>query len=335
VEVLRKADKDREYGKGLGVLAVDVNLDGKPDVYVANDTVDNFLYVNVSVPGKIRFKEEGMFAAVARDGNGAPNGSMGVDAGDPEGDGRPWIWVTNYENELHALYRNLCEKDRVFFGFQTPAAGIAAIGQKYVGWGTGFIDVDHHGWEDLFVADGHAIRYPTGQAARRQKPVLLRNWQGKFKDLTRRGGSYFAQDHLARGVGLADLDNDGRVDLVISHMNEPVAILRNVATPPEGKAYHWLGVELAGKGHADVVGALVILESGGRKQTRFAKGGGSYVSSGDRRHVFGLGEGATVDRLTVVWPDGTRKEWRGLTPDRYYRLTQGLEAAEPRPAAKK
>jgi enediyne biosynthesis protein E4 len=339
-EVLEKADnkdpKQTEFGKGLGVLAVDVNGDGKPDLYVANDTVDNFLYVNVSVPGQIRFREEGMFAGVARDGNGAPNGSMGVDAGDPDGSGKPWLWVTNYENELHALYRNLSDGDRVYFGFHTPAAGIAAIGQKYVGWGTGFLDVDHHGWEDLFIANGHAIRYPTGQgSARRQKPVFLRNWKGKFKDLTARGGSYFEKVHLARGVGLGDLDNDGKVDLVVSHMNERVAILRNVAEPPAGKAYHWLGVELAGKDHADIVGARVILESGGRKQTRFAKGGGSYASSGDRRHVFGLGEQTTVDRLTVIWPDGTRKEWRGLAPDRYYRLTQGRPDAEPRPGPKK
>jgi hypothetical protein len=323
---LKKGDQDKEYGKGLGVLAVDVNLDGKPDVYVANDTVDNFLYLNLSTPGKIRFREEGMFAGVARDGNGAPNGSMGLDAGDPAGDGKPWIWVTNYENELHALYRNLSNRGRVYFGFHTTAAGIAAIGQKYVGWGTGFLDVDHHGWEDLFIANGHAIRYPKGQgSARRQKPVFLRNWKGKFKDLTARGGGYFAKQHLARGAGLADLDNDGKVDLVVSHMNEPVAVLRNEA---ETRGRHWLGVELAGKGHADVVGAKVVLDRGGCKQTGFARGGGSYASSGDRRHVFGLGAEGTVGRVTVVWPDGEQQHWDGLAVDRYHRLVQGQKEAE-------
>jgi hypothetical protein len=243
---------------------------------------------------------------------------MGVDAGDPDGGGRPWLWVTNYENELHALYRNLCQKDRVIFLFDTPGSGIAAIGQKYVGWGTGFLDIDHHGWEDLVIANGHAIRFPTG-APRRQKPVLLRNDEGKFKDITQQGGAYFRQAHLARGVALGDLDNDGKIDLVISHLNEPVAILRNIA--PEG--HPWLGVDLVRKGHADIVGARVVLEAGGRRQTRFAKGGGSYASSSDRRLVFGLAKADRIDKLTVYWPDGRRQQWTGLGVDRYHVLVQG------------
>jgi hypothetical protein len=320
-------DRGGPGGKGLGVLAVDVNLDGKPDVYVANDTVDNFLYLNHSTRGKIRFTEKGLLAGVARDGSGSANGSMGVDAGDPEGSGLPWLWCTNYENELHALYRNVSDKKRVCFLYYTPASGIAAIGQKYVGWGTGFLDLDHHGWEDLFVANGHAIRHPTG-TTRSQKPVLLRNWKGKFKDITRRGGSYFQQPHLARGVALGDLDNDGKVDLVVSHMNEPVAVLRNAAR----ERHHWLGVQLARKDHADVVGTRVVLEAGGRKQTRFATGGGSYASSSDRRLVFGVGDADRIDKLVVFWPDGQRQEWTGLAPDRYHVLVQGVkEAREPRP----
>jgi hypothetical protein len=247
---------------------------------------------------------------------------MGTDAGDPENKGLPWLWCTNYENELHALYRNVSNKARVCFIFYTPASGIAAIGQKFVGWGTGFLDLDLHGWEDLFIANGHAIRYPTG-TTRRQRPVLLRNRDGKFTDITPRGGPYFKEQHLARGVALGDLDNDGRVDLVISHMNEPVTVLRNVA--PQG--HHWLGVQLAGKDHADVVGARVILEAGGRTQTRFARGGGSYASSSDRRLVFGLGPAQRIDKLSVIWPDGKRQEWTGLPLDRYYVLTQGEKEA--------
>ena len=255
--------------------------------------------------------------------------SMGLDAGDPFGTGRPALWVTNYENELHALYRNECTRDRNFFIFATPVSGIAAIGQKFVGWGTGFVDVDHHGYEDLVIVNGHAIRYPTG-ASRRQRPVLLRNRDGKFKDVSPRGGTYFRQEHLARGLVLADLDNDGKVDLGVSHMNDPVAVLRNTA--PDGN--HWLGVELARKDHADVVGARVVLESGGRKQTRFAKGGGSYASSPDRRLVFGLGAAEKADKLTVFWPDGTQQEWTGLRTDCYHVLTQGEK--EPRePGVKK
>jgi hypothetical protein len=299
------------------VIAVDVNLDGKPDVYVANDTVDNFLYMNHSTPGKIRLEERGLLAGVARDGGGNPNGSMGLAVGDPEDTGLPWLWVTNYERELHALYRNVSNAKRVCFLFYTPASGIAAIGQNYVGWGTGFLDIDHHGWEDLFIANGHAIRYSTG-STRSQKPVLLRNWRGKFKDITKRGGSFFQKPHLSRGVALGDLDNDGKTDLVISHMNEPISIVRNVA--PRGN--HWLGVQLARPDHADFVGARLILEAGGRKQTRFAAGGGSYASASDRRFVFGLGSTDRIDKLVVLWPDGHRQEWTALAPDRYHVLAR-------------
>jgi hypothetical protein len=301
-------------------LAVDVNLDGRPDIYVANDTVDKFLYINRSSPGKIRLSEQGLASGTARDQTGHANGSMGIDAGDPEGTGWPWLWVTNYEHELHGLYRNMRRKDNVYFLFQTTAAGIGAIGQQFVGWGTGFVDVDHHGWEDLFIANGHAIRYPPGKgAARLQRPVLLRNRGGKFKDISQRGGGYFSKVHLARGAALGDLNNDGKVDLIVSHMNEPVAVLRNISQEKN----HWLGVELRGKDHADVVGARVCLAADGRKQWRFAKGGGSYASSGDRRAVFGMGKTERVERLTVIWPDGQQQQWTGLAPDRYYRATQG------------
>ncbi len=334
-ERLQRAEKDDTgWGKGLGVIVADFNGDRKPDVYVANDTVDNFLYVNRGkAKGKLLFEELGMESGTARDQDGVPNGSMGVDTADYDGSGRPSIWVTNYEQELHALYRNECRPGREFFQFATQIAGIAAVGRDTVGWGTGFIDVDHHGWEDIILTAGHAIRHPKGSSPRSQRSMLLRNLgNAKFKDWSARGGGYFRTPHVGRGIALGDLDNDGKIDVVLNNLNEPTAVLRNVA---DTTGRHWLGIELKGKGHADVVGARLVVEAGGRKQTRFAKGGGSYASSGDRRHVVGLAEADKVDKVTVFWPSGKEQTWSGLEVDRYWRLSEGEEKARPSPTAKK
>ena len=318
-----------DSSKGLGVLLVDVDGDGKPDVYVANDTTPKFLYLNRSTPGKIRFEEVGERSGAARDGRGNANGSMGLDAGDYDGCGRPSLWVTNYENELPGLYRNETRPGVTFFHYQTAEAGLAAGSQKYVGWGTAFLDVDLDGWEDLFFVNGHVVRYhsETG-AGRKQPPVLYRNLGGRFQDVSRQIGSYHDTDHLARGVAFGDLDNDGRTDLVISQINEPAAVLRGVG----GRDCHWLGVQLVGENFADVVGAKAELQAGARTLTRFAKGGGSYLSSGDRRLLFGLGRETTPGRLTVAWPNGAKQTFDGLAGDRYYRIVQGRTKAEPCPA---
>jgi hypothetical protein len=316
---------DKDYGKGLGVLFVDVNGDRRPDIYVANDTSGNFLYLNTSTAGKLSFQEKGFSLGVARDGGGTPTGSMGVDAADYNGVGLPSLWVTNYEGELHSLYRNRPAGERLFFQYSTKTAGVAAIGQNFVGFGTAFFDFDNDGWEDLVISNGHVIRHPY-RCGVRQKPVLFRSaGDGTFADITPQGGPYFRTEHPGRGLAVADLDNDGRLDLVISNVNEPVVLLRNVST----NGAHWLGVELAGQDHRDIVGARLTLEAGGRKLTRFAKAGGSYLSSADRRHVFGLGATVTVTRLTVEWPSGEPKvqQFEGLAVGRYYKVVQGENEA--------
>jgi hypothetical protein len=327
-DALQRGDTqgDTLFGKGLGVIAADLNGDRKPDVYVANDTVDNFLYMNRTAEiGTLQFEEKGLETGTARDGDGTANGSMGLDVGDPFGQLRGSIWVTNYENELHALYKNECVDKKEFFGYATKMTGLAANGQDTVGWGTGFIDLDHHGWEDLLFATGHAIRHPKG-LPRAERPGLFRNkGNGKFIDIRSRGGPYFQTEHVSRGIVLGDLDNDGKIDVVFCNLNEPVAVLRNLA---ETTGNHWLGIELVGKDRRDVVGTRIVLESGGRKQARFAKGGGSYASSGDRRHVFGLGKDAGEGlKVTVNWSWGKDQEFTIPAVDRYWRLQQGV--AEP------
>jgi hypothetical protein len=317
---LRGESARRDYGKGLGVLMVDVNGDGKPDIYVANDTTGNFLYLNRSRRGTIRLEEMGFTSGAGRDQMGLPMGSMGVAVADYDECGRPSLWVTNYERELHALYHNDSKGGRVSFHFSSQAAGIAVLGQTYVGWGTGFLDLDHDGREHLLFVNGHPNFYPHAGGHRQQKPVILRNdGGGHFEPITPWGGPYFQQEHNGRGAAFGDLDNDGLPDVVVSHLNEPVPLLRNeVAT-----INHWLGVALSSRGNRDVVGAKLTLEVGGRRLYRFAHGGGSYLSSGDRRHLFGLGKADRVGRLTVTWPGGREEHWDGLAVDRYWRLAEG------------
>jgi enediyne biosynthesis protein E4 len=314
----------RSDGKGLAVLMVDVNGDGKPDVYVANDTDDKFLYMNRSKPGELILEEVALSVGVAGDDRGGPNGSMGLDAADYNHRGRPSLWVTNYENELHALYRNDCKDGRECFQYCTQVAGLAVIGKANVGWGTRFLDVDLDGWEDIMVAHGHVILHSPTKSPRRQLPVLMRNVQGKFVDATAQAGSYFQKPHSGRGVVTGDLNNRGRTDLIISHLNEPVDVLKNVAETTN----HWLGIDLAGLKKRDVVGARIVVEVDGATLTHFAKGGGSYASTSDRRQLIGLGSAAEVRRVTVQWPWGKEQVWQGLKPDRYWKLTEGKEEAE-------
>lgn len=318
---IRVKNPDNNFGKGLGVVIVDVNGDGRPDIYVTNDTTDNFLYLNRSTPGALKFDERGLEMGVAVDGYGSPNGSAGADAGDPFGTGLPSLWVTNYEGELHSLYKNSMKNGLLNFIYATNTSGIAAIGQLYVGFGTGFLDIDNDGWEDIIISNGHVIRHPIpGTVA--QKPVLFHNQgKGKFRDITRQEDRYFQTGHRGRGVAIGDLDNDGKPDLVVSHLNEPVAILRNITATEN----HWLGVELVGEGKRDLVGTRLILEVGGKKLTRFVKGGGSYLSSSDRRQIFGLGSESKPGKLTVEWATGSPKieSWNSLALGQYHRLAQG------------
>lgn len=339
--------------KGLGVIMVDVNGDRKPDIYVANDVTPNLLYINRSTPGKILLEEMGLTAGVATDDQGQNNGSMGTNAADIDGSGRPSLFVTNYEGELHALYRNEDPIKRggkagdVRFTHQSNQSGLGMLGKLNVGWGAVFFDLDNDGMEDLAFAQGHAIRVPevlfpqagaespTKRAKLKQRAGLMRNLgNGQFQKVGGAGGAYFISPHRGRGLAVGDLDNDGKADLIFSNINETTAFLQN--NDLEGN--RWLGFELEGKGHRDLVGAAITLEVDGKTFTRFVKGGGSYLSSSDPRPLFGIKKSSKViGKLTVFWPTGEPKQqqWEGLPLDRYHKLIQGEAKAATPTGAKK
>ncbi len=309
--------------KALGVVVADVDEDGKLDIYVANDGMGNHLYLN---QGKGQFLESGVLSGVAFDSDGKPNGSMGVDVGDYDQSGRLSIFVANYENETHCLYRNLGNGQ---FLCSSRATGITSIGLKYVGFGAGFFDFNRDSRLDLFLTNGHAIRFPVGDN-RKQRPILFRNdmigagekARVKFTDVSEEGGSYFKDKYVGRGVAFGDLDNDGLPDMVVSATNTPVKLLRNTALPV---VKDWLGVQLIGKGPRDAAGAHLVFTQGETRQVRLIKGSGSYLSANDRRVLFAVRTPPADAKLEITWRQGVTEtfETPSLPLNRYVTLTEG------------
>lgn len=312
-DISREAGLEPE-GKGLGVLLVDLDLNGTLDVYVCNDNVANFLYRNV---GDVALEDMSMLSGTALGDEAAPTGSMGVDSGDLNLDGLPDIWVCNYEQERFALYSNLGD---CFFQHASQAAGLAEVPSVYVGWGTAVIDFDADGDEDIFASNGHVIRFPMRSTVL-QRPLLFQNERGKkLVSVGDQAGEYFQQSYNGRGAAAADLDEDGDVDLVCVPMNAPVALLANETSTGNS----WLRVRLVGRqSNRDAIGATLFLELADSRQLRQLKGGASYASTSDLRLHFGLGSAQTVPRLEVRWPSGLVTEHENLA------VNQVLTIVEP------
>jgi hypothetical protein len=306
-------------GKSWGVVATDINNDGWMDLFVANDTVPNFLFKN---NGGRHFEEIGFTAGVAYGEGGKARSGMGVDSADLNQDGWMDLFVTNLNHEFYGFYQN--RHDETFDDIAGPS-GIANATRLMSGWGLKFLDYDNDGNLDLLIANGHPddlIEKIYDNVTYRERLLLFHNNGTGLKNITQESGPAFSRPLSARGLALGDFDNDGGVDALVSCNNESPVLLRNNV----GSQSHWLGIKLIGKkANIDAVGARVTYQAGDLKRTRMKVGGGSYLSSHDPRMVLGIGNRPKLDWLEVKWPQPSNavERFTDLPVDLYITIVEG------------
>lgn len=311
---------------GLAVAMVDLDGDGRLDVFVANDMRPAFLFHN---RGGGKFEERAMLAGCALGLDGSLVAGMCVAVADADGSGRPSLFVTNFEKKPNVLYLN---RGGLRFHDAGMPSGLGGPSIPRLGFGAEFLDADLDGRIDLAVANGHihrAARKVLGVSYGQTAQLFLGDGGGKFRDVSALGGAYFREERVGRGLAVADFDNDGKPDVAAVHNGGPLALLHNRTETANG----WLRLELVGDGvksNRSAIGARVEVEASGSRQVRFVVGGGSYLSAGDRRVLVGLGRAEKADRVAVVWPSGRRQEFRDLPRRRGYRLVEGEGPVEVR-----
>jgi enediyne biosynthesis protein E4 len=305
-------------GKAWGVVATDVNNDGKMDLFVSNDTVPNFLYINHGAT----FEEIGLAAEVAYSADGRARSGMGVDSADFNEDGLMDLFVANIDEEFFSLYQN--NGDGTFDDVATPV-GIGMSTRWMSGWGLKFFDYDNDGNLDLIAASGFPddLLDAASSSIQWRQPLLLFHHEGKgFRDVSAGSGPVFGRKFPARGLVIGDFNNNGGVDVLISNNNEAPLLLRNNV----GKLNNWLGVNLIGrKCNIDAVGARVSYQAADLKRSRMKVGGGSFLSSHDPRMVLGVGQRPKIDWVEVKWPlpSGAVERFTDLPLNRYITLVEG------------
>ncbi len=322
--------RDPHAGRGLGVVFSDLNDDSYPEIFVANDSSENYLFLNRK---NGTFQNIGLEAGIAFDLTGTEMGNMGVDIADYDGDGRLDIAVTTFQKQAKVIFRR--EGEKVFFTDRAMQAGVAGSSLPWVSWGVKFFDYDHDGVLDLFIANGHLEdqieKYDQSSTYLQQNKLYRGAGDGTFQDVSNNTGGGLLLKRSSRGAAFGDIDNDGDVDVVVLCSRDRPLLLIN-----EGgnRAGNWTQLQLAGSApNRFAIGARAMVRAGKRTWTGEVRSGGSYASQNDLRLHFGLGDVRSVDSVLVRWPSGKTETFAGVKPGRLNRIVEGKGAVENGPAS--
>ena len=311
-------------GKAWGVVATDINGDGFMDLFVSNDTMPNYLWVN---RGGKKFEEMGVEAGVAYSNEGSPRSGMGVDAGDFDQDGRQDLVVANIDTQTTSLYRNIGQE---MFDDLNLKLGVSQATRMMSGWGLRFFDYDDDGWPDLILSNGHpddSVEARNAGITYRQPILLMHNLGGtKMENVTKMAGEAFSKKYSARGLAVGDLNNDGYPDIVFTENNGPVHVLMNTAQ----SGNNWLGLTLRTKTtNPEASGAIIRWSVGDKVFSRLKTAGGSYLSSQEPREILGAGKGQ-IDWVEIKWPHPSQRVDRITKPamNRYMVVTEGQSGSK-------
>ncbi len=318
-EVAAKLGIDKP-GKGLGIAIGDYDRDGKIDLVVANDSMVEFLYHN---KGDGTFEEVGLVSEIAVDGDGHTYAGMGIDLADYDNDGLPDLFITDLANQKYALYRNGGDGS---FSYDSNISGIGRMTLLHSGWGVRFFDYDNDGRKDLLIAQGHdldSIELNFPQLHYKEPMLLAQNTGSGFADVSAQSGDVFHQAWVGRGLAIGDIDNDGRVDAVVTTNGGPAYVLHNATA----NSNHWITLSLVGhRSNRDAIGAVVRITTASGSQYATVTTASSYLSASDKRVHFGLGADTTVKSIEIRWPSGTVQTVTNVPVDKASAIEEPVKA---------